>query len=117
MKTLLAALLFVVLLGCSESSSGIAANGEGTRMLALLDNLAVRETHSHFFRSLRARGFQLTFRLADDPELALAKYGEYNYDHLVLFCPNVVEFGGSVSTKAVVDFIDAGGKLLIFLFM
>lgn len=113
MKSLLVLVLVVLCAHYSESSSGIAVDGEGKRMLALLDNFGVRETHSNFFKSLKSRGFQITFKLADDPELALSKYNEYLFDHLVLFCPNVVEFGGSVSTKAVVDFVDAGGNVLV----
>lgn len=82
-------------------------------MLILLDNFATRETHSTFFKSLKSRNFQITYKLADDPELALSKYNEYAFDHLVLFCSNVLEFGGSVSTKTIVDFIDAGGNVLV----
>ena len=35
------------------------------------------------------RGFDLTFKTADDPGLKLANYGEYIYEHLILFCPSV----------------------------
>ena len=74
----------------SSSSSGLDVNGQGKRVLALLDNYGVRETHSTFFKSLKDRGFQVTYKVADDADLALTKYSEYIYDHLVLFCPNVV---------------------------
>ncbi len=97
----------------SLSTASIDPNGQGKRMLVLLDNFGLRETHSTFFKSLKNRGFQITFKLADDSELSLSKYNEYLFDHLVLFCPNVIEFGGSLSTKAVVDFIDAGGNVLV----
>ncbi len=43
--------------------------------LVLLDNLAIRETHSIFFKSLQDRGFKLTYKLADDSSLLLSKYG------------------------------------------
>ena len=39
--------------------------------------------------SFSDKGFQLTFKTADDPELALQKYGEYLYDNLVIFSPSV----------------------------
>ena len=29
------------------------------------------------------------FKTADDPGLALTKYGEYIYEHLILFAPSV----------------------------
>jgi len=95
------------------SSNGIIADGQGKRLLVLLDNYSIRETHSIFFKSLRDRGFQLTYKAADDSDLALTKYNEYLFDHVILFCPNVVEFGGNVSSKAIVDFIDAGGNVLV----
>lgn len=70
-------------------SNGIGPNGQGKRLLVLLDNYSIRETHSIFFKSLRERGFQITFKTADEPDLALTKYNEYIFDHLALFCPNV----------------------------
>lgn len=72
------------------NSTGIVADGQGKRVLALLDNYGMRETHSTFFKSLRDRGFQVNFKTADDSDLTLSKYNEYLYDHLILFCPNVV---------------------------
>ena len=76
-------LFFITILSLS---SLINANGE---TLVLLDNLAIRETHSQFFKSLQDRGYQLTFKSADDPGLTLIKYGEYLYKHLILFSPSV----------------------------
>jgi len=59
------------------------------------------------------RGFTLTFKPADDPALVLSKYGKHLYDHLVIFAPSVEEFGGSLSTEAITQFIDEGGNVLI----
>ncbi|PNI33529.1 DDOST isoform 5, partial [Pan troglodytes] len=66
-----------------------AVCASGPRTLVLLDNLNVRETHSLFFRSLKDRGFELTFKTADDPSLSLIKYGEFLYDNLIIFSPSV----------------------------
>lgn len=35
------------------------------------------------------KGFELTFKTADDASLALVKYGEFLYDNLILFSPSV----------------------------
>lgn len=35
------------------------------------------------------RGFELTFRTADDAGLSLIKYGEFLYDNLVIFSPSI----------------------------
>lgn len=73
-----------------SSGSGLIPDGQGKRLLALLDNYGIRDTHSNFFKSLRDRGFQITFKAADDADLALSKYSEYIYDHVIIFAPNVV---------------------------
>ncbi|XP_026742541.1 dolichyl-diphosphooligosaccharide--protein glycosyltransferase 48 kDa subunit [Trichoplusia ni] len=81
--------------------------------LVLVDNLSIRETHSQFFKSLQDRGYTLTYKLADDPNLVLSKYGEYLYKNLIVFSPSVLEFGGQIDTEAITKFIDDGGNLLM----
>lgn len=99
----------------SVSSLG-GASGDGPRgrkLLVLVDDLAVRSSHSAFFGSLQARGLDLEFRLADDPKLSLHRYGQYLYDGLVLFAPSTPRFGGSVDQNAVLEFIDAGHDMIL----
>ncbi|XP_076639638.1 dolichyl-diphosphooligosaccharide--protein glycosyltransferase non-catalytic subunit Ost48 [Colletes latitarsis] len=88
------------------------ANAAGPT-LVLLDNLAIRETHSIFFKTLQDSGYTLTFKLADDANLSLSKYREYLYKHLIIFAPSVEEFGGALSVEAITDFIDGGGNVLV----
>uniref|UniRef100_A0A915KRS0 Dolichyl-diphosphooligosaccharide--protein glycosyltransferase 48 kDa subunit n=1 Tax=Romanomermis culicivorax TaxID=13658 RepID=A0A915KRS0_ROMCU len=85
----------------------------GARTLVLVDNMSTRYSHSQFFKSLSNRSHELTFKSADDASLALFKYGEPLYDNLILFCPTVENFGGSISVREIVDFIDNGGNVLI----
>ncbi|XP_061525683.1 dolichyl-diphosphooligosaccharide--protein glycosyltransferase 48 kDa subunit [Phycodurus eques] len=87
-----------------------AADG---KTLVLLDNTHIRDTHSMFFRSLADRGFDLTFKTADDPSLSLIKYGQFLYDHLVIFSPSVEDFGGSINLETITSFIDGGGNVLV----
>lgn len=82
-------------------------------ILVLVDNLNVRETHSIFLKSLRDRGHTLTLKAADDPSLAMSKYGERLYDNLIIFAPGVDEFGGSVNVAEILSFIDNGGSVLV----
>ena len=42
-----------------------------------------------FFSCLSDRGFDLSFKTADDPSLSLIKYGQFLYDHLIIFAPSV----------------------------
>jgi len=88
------------------------ANAE-KETLVLLDNLAIRETHSIFFKSLTDRGYSLTFKSADDSNLVLSKYGEYLYENVIIFSPSVEEFGGAISVEAITKFIDDGGNVLV----
>lgn len=53
------------------------------------------------------------FRSADDSSLSLVKYGEFLYQHLVIFSPSVEEFGGSLNVRSITDFIDGGGNVLV----
>ncbi|XP_055679273.1 dolichyl-diphosphooligosaccharide--protein glycosyltransferase 48 kDa subunit [Lutzomyia longipalpis] len=101
------ALVFLLFLG------GIAASPTGKDVLVLLDNLAVKETHSIFFKDLIDRGYKLTYKLADDANLVIAKYGEYLYKHIIIFAPSVEEFGGDLSVPKIAEFIDDGGNVLI----
>uniref|UniRef100_A0A0R3RHX9 Dolichyl-diphosphooligosaccharide--protein glycosyltransferase 48 kDa subunit n=1 Tax=Elaeophora elaphi TaxID=1147741 RepID=A0A0R3RHX9_9BILA len=83
------------------------------KILILVDNLNIRETHSIFLKSLKERGHQLTIKAADDRTLTLTKYGEHLYDHLIIFAPGVDEFGGTIDVKAITSFIDNGGNVLL----
>uniref|UniRef100_A0A1I8HV75 Dolichyl-diphosphooligosaccharide--protein glycosyltransferase 48 kDa subunit n=1 Tax=Macrostomum lignano TaxID=282301 RepID=A0A1I8HV75_9PLAT len=83
------------------------------RTLVLLENLSFRESFSQYFKLLRDKGFELSFRTADDSTLTLTKYGEFLYDNLIIFAPSVREFGGKLNTPAISDFVDNGGNLLV----
>merc|ERR1711892_1316733 len=83
------------------------------RVLVLLENLAVKETHSIYFKNMADAGFDLTFKGADDATLNIKKFGEFLYDHLVVFAPTVEEFGGNLNVETITDFVDGGGNLLI----
>ncbi|CAG0894334.1 unnamed protein product [Cyprideis torosa] len=108
MKLSLFSLLFVL---CASSFSNSSVPPK--RVLVLLDTLATRETHSIFFKGLQERGFFLTYKSADDPGLQLIRYGEFMYDHLIIFAPAVEEFGGSLSVDIITKFVDGGGNVLM----
>ncbi|NXI00644.1 OST48 glycosyltransferase, partial [Pachycephala philippinensis] len=92
----------------------LAAGAEGgPRTLVLLENGNLRGTHSMFFRSLADRGFDLTFRTADDAGLSLIKYGEFLYDNLIIFSPSIEDFGGNINVETITAFIDGGGSVLV----
>ncbi|XP_054776431.1 dolichyl-diphosphooligosaccharide--protein glycosyltransferase 48 kDa subunit [Prosopis cineraria] len=82
-------------------------------ILVLLDDFAIKSSHSLFFKSLQSRGFDLDFKLADDPKISLQRYGQYLYDGLILFCPTIERFGGSIDAAAILDFVDSGHDLIV----
>uniref|UniRef100_A0A2N9ED59 Dolichyl-diphosphooligosaccharide--protein glycosyltransferase 48 kDa subunit n=1 Tax=Fagus sylvatica TaxID=28930 RepID=A0A2N9ED59_FAGSY len=88
-------------------------NASSRRVLVLLDDLALKSSHSLFFNSLQSRGFDLDFKLADDPKIGLHRYGQYIYDGLILFCPTTERFGGSIDLAAILDFVDSGHDLIV----
>ncbi|NWJ03028.1 OST48 glycosyltransferase, partial [Crypturellus undulatus] len=90
-----------------------AAAAGAPRTLVLLENGSLRDTHSLFFRSLADRGFDLTFRTADDAGLSLIKYGEFLYDNLIIFSPSIEDFGGNINVETITAFIDGGGSVLV----
>ncbi|KAL5754732.1 hypothetical protein ACOSP7_022952 [Xanthoceras sorbifolium] len=88
-------------------------NPTDRRVLVLLDDLSLKSSHSIFFNSLKSRGFDLDFKLADDPKLSLQRYGQYLYDALILFTPSTDRFGGSLDLAGVLDFVDSGHDLIL----
>jgi len=105
---------YFTLLGLLATTGlSVADSFQGNRVLVLLENLAVKETHSIYFKNLVDEGFELTYKVADDSTLNIKKYGEFLYDHMIIFSPTVEEFGGSLNVEALTDFIDNGGNILV----
>ncbi|CAA0817288.1 Dolichyl-diphosphooligosaccharide--protein glycosyltransferase 48 kDa subunit [Striga hermonthica] len=83
------------------------------QILVLLDSLSLKSSHSLFFAALQSRGFNLDFKLADDPSVAVKRYGQYLYDGIILFSPTADRFGGSLDVKGILDFVDSGRDLIL----
>ena len=64
MKLLPLALIFLSLV---LSGSSVL----GGKVLALLENLAIKETHSIFFKKLTDTGMDITYKVADDPSIVI----------------------------------------------
>lgn len=58
-------------------------------------------------------GYKLTYKLADDSNLVLSKYGVDLYQNLMIFAPSVEEFGGDINVDEISKFIDNGGNVLV----
>ena len=85
----------------------------GPRTLVVLQEEDIRDTHSKFFADLEARGYVLSFAMADDKDIQLRRFNQQQYDNLIIFAPAVTKFA-SLDTAAVLEFVDEGrGNLLI----
>ncbi|CAF1124869.1 unnamed protein product [Rotaria sp. Silwood1] len=102
-----------LLLFVSFCSSTLNVEGSSKRLLVLLDNLGIRESHSFYFKQLKDRGFEITFKSSDDSNIQIVKYGEYLYDHIIIFAPSTKEFGGRLDAAILTQFVDAGGNVLV----
>uniref|UniRef100_A0A0K0G297 Dolichyl-diphosphooligosaccharide--protein glycosyltransferase 48 kDa subunit n=1 Tax=Strongyloides venezuelensis TaxID=75913 RepID=A0A0K0G297_STRVS len=83
------------------------------KILVLIDDVAIRETHSEFLDSLKARGHRLSIRFADDSTLSLFKFGKRIYDDVFILAPSVHKFGGAINAGQINNFVDDGGNLLV----
>lgn len=61
----------------------------GAKVLVLLEDAAIKNTHSSYFSTLASSGFDLTFRRVDDRSLRLREWDSWLYDKLILFAANV----------------------------
>ena len=76
----LAALLLAATLLC-----GVAAAAAGQqRVLVLLDDPAMEQSHSSFLKGLSARGYQLDIKPITDKSLQLKSWDEWLYDKAVI---------------------------------
>lgn len=71
------------------------------------------QSHSSFIKIIRDLGQNVEIKSADDSTLKLAKYGEFIYNNILIMCPQVDVFRGSVGIKDVLEFIDAGRNVLL----
>jgi len=95
-----------------SADSTNAAPPSGKRVLAILENSSIRQTHSIFFSQLQARGYTIDFFTAEDRTVVFRKYGEWKYDNLILFAPSAEDLSG-ISPETVLEFIDDGHNVII----
>ena len=57
-----------------------------------------------YISTLAKNGFSLTYKVADDASLQLKKYGEFLYDHIIVFAPTVEEFGGALRLVNIIRY-------------
>ncbi|CAJ0585822.1 unnamed protein product, partial [Mesorhabditis spiculigera] len=98
---------------CAALIAAFLAVALADRVLLLVDDPKIKDTHSIFIKQIQDRGHKVTLKSADDSTLSLFKFGELAYEQLVIFAPSVEQFGGSLSAAEIGKFVDAGGNVLV----
>jgi len=91
----------------------ISKDPGGRRVLVILETEEIKRTHSIFFKTLVERGYNLDYKSVDEETVAFKSFGEWNYDHLILFTPSATDFPNGISTRSVLDFVDEGHNVLL----
>jgi len=84
----------------------------GKKVLAILDSFSTRHTHSIFFSFLEDKGYDVNYVVASDRSVVFSKYGEWQYDHLIIFASIAEELAG-ISTETIIEFIDEGHNVFL----
>jgi oligosaccharyltransferase complex subunit beta len=91
------------------------------RVLILHDNPAVYVTHSMLFQTLKGtliindssdQNYRYEIKSLTSPNINLMSYGEYNYDHLLIFASSDDELK-SFKPKEVTEFFDSGRNVVL----
>ncbi|EIW68966.1 oligosaccharyltransferase complex subunit beta [Tremella mesenterica] len=81
----------------------LARSATGDRVLVVLEPHSDKGDYSKFWASLTDRGFDLTFKKPNDDSVELVKFGEPQYDHLIMFAPSAKSFSPSLSPKTIIE--------------
>lgn len=111
-----------------------ALSSSGTRLLVVLEDLAEKDNYSKFWQDLEctdkipslrcslelticsiARGYSVSFESPKNEKLALVKYNERAYDHLILFPPKSKGLGPNLTPNTLLDFLSKDGNILLSL--
>lgn len=106
-KFAVAALLLLV-----GSSICLQAAAE-KKVLVLYGQSSIPETHGQFLKGLEAKGLTVDLKSVKDSGLKLKDYDTWLYDALVLFAPKAASFGGDITSKGILDFVDSGKHLIL----
>ncbi|KAJ9108348.1 hypothetical protein QFC20_003509 [Naganishia adeliensis] len=80
-----------------------AKSATGDRILVVLEPALKQGSYSHFWQSLEARGFKLTFKGPKEEQAPLTEYDEKNFDHLIMMAPSTTSFSSTLKPKNLVD--------------
>lgn len=77
----------------------LATSASQSRVLVLMDEPSLAETHSRFLGGLRAQGHDLDVQPIDAASLRLVRWGDWIYDKLVILGGRKGEEGGGPGVR------------------
>ncbi|KAL6767256.1 DGL1 [Auxenochlorella protothecoides x Auxenochlorella symbiontica] len=92
----------------------LATSASQSRVLVLMDEPSLAETHSRFLGGLRAQGHDLDVQPIDAASLRLVRWGDWIYDKLVILGGRK-GLGGALDVALVLQFFDAGHDVILAL--
>ncbi|KDB24914.1 hypothetical protein H109_03243 [Trichophyton interdigitale MR816] len=97
------------------SAAVYAVSSTGNRLLVIQEDETERDLFSTFWADLESRGYKLTFESPKNTKLSLYHLGARAYDHLILLPPKSKGLGPSLTPKALLDFVNDNGNILVAL--
>jgi len=83
---------------------------EKNRVIVVLDNLVLRDTHSNYFANLEEQGFKLEYKHISQ-DIKLIEFGEYLYDQMIFFASSENE-PKNLKVDRILDFFDSGHNII-----
>ncbi|CAN8100411.1 unnamed protein product [Discula destructiva] len=105
--------LSCLLLFLAAVAQAISATGD--RLLSIWENKDDQKLYSKFLGDLESRGYKLDHATPKDADLKLTHLGEKTYDHIIFFPVKSKGLGPNLTAKLILDFLDAGGDILVAL--
>ncbi|KAJ9125623.1 hypothetical protein QFC22_000585 [Naganishia vaughanmartiniae] len=79
-----------------------AKSAVGDRVLVVIEPALNQASYSHFWKSLEARGFKLTFKGPKEEQAPLTEYDETKFDHLIMMAPTTTSFSSTLKPQRLV---------------
>lgn len=92
-----------------------AFSATGSKLLAVFDDAADKDSYSNFFSDLAGRGFDITYETAKSTSVSLFHLGERAYDHVIFFPIKAKGLGPNLTPQLLVKFLNSEGNILVAL--
>jgi oligosaccharyltransferase complex subunit beta len=113
MRFVLLPALAVLLLALAYPALASTRISASPRTMVLVDDNALKSTHSNFFDDLVSNGHSLSFVNVKEEMVDLKEYDRWLVDNLIIFAPTAEDLGTRTRIQDISDFVDNGGSLLL----